>query len=68
VAATDAVQLVHGRRHQSCPAGPERILSDFSASDVTHTLHYLLNVLENMKRLGTEPVAAENGEEEKATA
>ena len=30
------------------------ILADFSVNDVTHTLHYLLKILENMQRLDTE--------------
>lgn len=46
----------------------EAILSDFSVNDVTHTLHYLLEMLESMQRLDTERVAAEGGEEERATA
>jgi DNA-binding MarR family transcriptional regulator len=29
----------------------DEILSDFSINDVTHTLHYLLKMLENMQRL-----------------
>ena len=29
----------------------EAILADFSVNDVTHTLHYLLKILENMQRL-----------------
>jgi DNA-binding MarR family transcriptional regulator len=29
----------------------EEILVDFSTNDVTHTLHYLLKILENMQRL-----------------
>ena len=29
----------------------EEILADFSINDVTHTLHYLLKILENMQRL-----------------
>jgi DNA-binding MarR family transcriptional regulator len=29
----------------------EQILADFSVNDVTHTLHYLLKMLENMQRL-----------------
>jgi DNA-binding MarR family transcriptional regulator len=29
----------------------EDILADFSVNDVTHTLHYLLKILENMQRL-----------------
>lgn len=32
----------------------EQILADFSINDVTHTLHYLLKMLENMQRLDTE--------------
>ena len=27
------------------------VLGDFSINDVTHTLHYLLKILDNMKRL-----------------
>jgi hypothetical protein len=46
----------------------ESILSNFSVNDVTHTLHYLLKMLENMQRLDTERVAVGNGEEENATA
>jgi DNA-binding MarR family transcriptional regulator len=32
----------------------EQILGDFSVNDVTHTLHYLLKILENMQRLDAE--------------
>lgn len=32
----------------------EEILGDFSVNDVTHTLHYLLKMLENMQRLDRE--------------
>lgn len=32
----------------------ERILADFSVNDVTHTLHYLLKILENMQQLDAE--------------
>ena len=32
----------------------EEILADFSIGDMTHTLHYLLKMLENMKRLDSE--------------
>jgi DNA-binding MarR family transcriptional regulator len=32
----------------------EQILGDFSINDVTHTLHYLLKILENMQRLDAE--------------
>jgi DNA-binding MarR family transcriptional regulator len=37
----------------------EQILSDFSINDVTHTLHYLLKMLENMQRLDAERAGAE---------
>ena len=37
----------------------EEILGNFSISDVTHTLHYLLKMLENMQRLDDEYGAAE---------
>jgi DNA-binding MarR family transcriptional regulator len=37
----------------------EQILEDFSINDVTHTLHYLLKMLENMQRLDTERAGAE---------
>ena len=42
----------------------EQILADFSINDVTHTLHYLLKMLENMKRLDTEWHSEEEGAEE----
>lgn len=29
----------------------EQILADFSIDDVTHTLHYLLKILENLQRV-----------------
>ena len=35
------------------------ILADFSVNDVTHTLHYLLKILENMQRLDTERHSAD---------
>lgn len=40
----------------------EQILADFSVNDVTHTLHYLLKILENMQRLD----AQWHGEDEPA--
>lgn len=46
----------------------EAILSDFSVNDVTHTLHYLLKILENMQRLDTERLAAEDADEASALA
>lgn len=41
----------------------EQVLEDFSIDDVTHTLHYLLKLLDNMKRLD-DATRATNGEEE----
>lgn len=38
----------------------EEILGDFSINDVTHTLHYLLKILESMKRVDTEWVNSGN--------
>ncbi|MFO1220701.1 MAG: MarR family transcriptional regulator [Burkholderiaceae bacterium] len=32
----------------------DRVLADFSINDVTHALHYLLKMLDNMKRLDDE--------------
>jgi len=48
----------------------EEILVDFSINDITHTLHYLLKILENMQRLdarwhgedgGAEPAGPDRG-------
>ena len=47
----------HVWRAQAVPkiyAYYERILADFSINDMTHTLHYLLKMLENMRRLDLE--------------
>ncbi|OWW20791.1 MarR family winged helix-turn-helix transcriptional regulator [Noviherbaspirillum denitrificans] len=41
----------------------EKALADFSVGDMTHSLHYLLKLLENMKRLDDENP---NGDEEEA--
>jgi DNA-binding MarR family transcriptional regulator len=41
----------------------DEILVDFSVNDVTHTLHYLLKILENMQRLDTERHSADEGAE-----
>ena len=38
----------------------EQILGDFSFSDTTHALHYLLKLLENMKRLDSKQLTNEN--------
>ena len=37
----------------------DEILADFSINDVTHTLHYLLKILENMQRLDAERHSAD---------
>ena len=37
----------------------DEILADFSINDVTHTLHYLLKILENMQRLDAAHHAAD---------
>ena len=37
----------------------DEILADFSVNDVTHTLHYLLKILENMQRLDAERYSAD---------
>jgi DNA-binding MarR family transcriptional regulator len=41
----------------------EDVLGDFSINDVTHTLHYLLKMVENMQRLDAEWVASGTGVE-----
>ncbi len=38
----------------------EEILSDFSVNDVTHTLHQLLKMLENMQRLDAKWASVED--------
>ena len=38
-----------------------QVLGDFSINDITHTLHYLLKMLENMQRVDTEWVNASSG-------
>ncbi|MCC8392480.1 MarR family transcriptional regulator [Paraburkholderia sp. MMS20-SJTR3] len=42
----------------------EQVLSNFSTDDVTHTLHYLLKLLDNMKRLDEGGKDAEGSEED----
>jgi DNA-binding MarR family transcriptional regulator len=39
------------------------ILADFSVNDVTHTLHYLLKILENMQRLDAKRLSADDDAE-----
>ena len=46
----------------------DAILADFSVNDVTHTLHYLLKILENMQRLDAERLSAEEGDNAQAVA
>jgi DNA-binding MarR family transcriptional regulator len=46
----------------------DSILADFSVNDVTHTLHYLLKILENMQRVDAERLSAEEGDEAQAAA
>src|SRR5947207_10355013 len=41
----------------------DEILVDFSVNDVTHTLHYLLKILENMQRLDAQRHSADEGAE-----
>lgn len=41
----------------------EQALSDFSVSDMTHTLHYLLKLLDNMKRLDGEGSTGERDDD-----
>ncbi|WP_454754411.1 MarR family winged helix-turn-helix transcriptional regulator [Cupriavidus necator] len=38
----------------------QQLLADFSIDDVTHALHYLLKILENMRKLDAEWVGAED--------
>jgi DNA-binding MarR family transcriptional regulator len=40
----------------------ERLLENFSTDDVTHALHYLLKILDNMKQLDAEWVGPDEGE------
>jgi DNA-binding MarR family transcriptional regulator len=51
----EATPKIHGYYQQ--------VLEDFSTDDVTHTLHYLLKLLDNMKRLD-DATRAETGEED----
>jgi DNA-binding MarR family transcriptional regulator len=41
----------------------DEILADFSVNDLTHTLHYLLKILENMQRLDAQRLSADDGAE-----
>ena len=40
----------------------EQVLTDFSVNDMTHTLHYLLKLLDNMQRLDGDGPTEEAGE------
>jgi len=42
----------------------EEVLGDFSINDVTHTLHYLLKILQNMQRLDSDLQGEQSVEEE----
>lgn len=44
----------------------DEILADFSVDDVTHTLHHLLKILENMQRLDNEWHSADEAAEAQA--
>ncbi len=46
----------------------EQILADFSINDVTHTLHYLLKMLENMQRIDAERGAVEESAADNSAA
>jgi hypothetical protein len=41
----------------------DQILADFSINDMTHALHYLLKMLQNMQRLDAGQSGDENGDE-----
>ena len=41
----------------------EEILADFSINDTAHALHYLLKILENMKRLDNEQLKGQDEEQ-----
>ncbi|HSN31150.1 MAG TPA: MarR family transcriptional regulator [Ideonella sp.] len=38
----------------------EQVLADFSVNDMTHTLHYLLKLLENMQQLDAERIEGDD--------
>ncbi len=44
----------------------EQVLEEFSVDDVTHTLHYLLKLLDSMKRLDDAAQATDAGDGEEA--
>lgn len=44
----------------------QQLLADFSTDDVTHALHYLLKILENMRKLDAEWVGAEDDDTDAA--
>ncbi len=46
----------------------EQILADFSINDVTHSLHYLLKMLENMRRVDDEWGAVEGSVADEAAS
>jgi DNA-binding MarR family transcriptional regulator len=46
----------------------EQVLADFSVNDVTHALHYLLKILDNMQRLDAQWLGADDGDDADGTA
>lgn len=44
----------------------QQLLADFSTDDVTHALHYLLKILDNMRKLDAEWVGAEDDDADAA--
>ena len=64
VTITDSGSHVwHGLAQPKIRAYYDEILADFSINDVTHTLHYMLKILENMQRLDAARHAADEGAE-----
>ena len=64
VTMTDAGRQVWQVRAQpKIRAYYDEILSDFSINDMSHTLHYLLKMLDNMQRVDERWVRAEDAEE-----
>ena len=62
VTITDSGSHVwHGLAQPKIRAYYDEILADFSINDVTHTLHYMLKILENMQRLDAARHSADEG-------
>jgi DNA-binding MarR family transcriptional regulator len=45
----------------------EQVMADFSVSDMSHTLHYLLKILSNMKRMDLADASEDHDESEDGT-